>query len=369
MWLITVKTKKTMHLQTSIDRFRYEAFIFIFFLFRFAFENLPKIGRYFTVQPIFDMSEKASIAVGTVVLLTTCLGLAFLFGKLLNSGAAEQKKHLSCLVALFLASPVSFPFLYNSQAVNGSQLLYPFALFVFALIISQSSILKWLLPAICVLFLVPATLTSESLFSYLQRGAILYIPLLLLFLLLKLNFVWQKTSDIKSDIKSDDFVLFAVCFLACIGSYLYSYKNGNLFQIPFFFSARNPTNGFFSAAVVALPALIVGGWLFREITKSRQTALSPSVFFLVHILSFPTFKYNIIGLWIPFLLISTYMFIFIAHQRQQPSAVTAIEEFGVFVEKHGFLFLILLMIMALLSNHSSYYLSDFLRNFFYNTPF
>jgi len=358
-----------MHLQASIGRFRYEAFIFIFFIFRFAFKNLPPIGRYFTVQPIFDMSEKASIAVGTVVLLTTCLGLAFLFGKLLSSGAAEQKKHLSYLVALFLASPISFPFLYNSQAVNGSQLLYPFALFVFALIISQSSILKWLLPAICVLFLVPATLTSESLFSYLQRGAILYIPLLLLFLLLKLNFVWQKISDIKSDVKSDDFVLFAVCFLASVGSYLYSYKNIIFSQIPFFFPARDANLGFFTGIVISAPALAAGFWFFRKITKSKQAASGSSFFVFAHILFLPTFKNNFIGLWIPFLLISTYMFILIAYQRQQPSAVTAIEEFGVFVEKHGFIFLILLMSMALLSDHSSYYLSDLLKHVFAPTPF
>ena len=140
---------------------RYEAEIVLsaFLLLRFFFKNILGYQAFFTEKHVFGLFAVPSVTLGAVVLVAVVLCTAALFGKLIRGAGEESERPLIFLIALFFACPVSLPFLFDPNGISGTMLLYPFAVFLLAVLVFDKPGIQWFVPVICILFFVPAVHT------------------------------------------------------------------------------------------------------------------------------------------------------------------------------------------------------------------
>lgn len=360
---------------TRIERlkqFEYETLLFVFLLLRFAYKNINDIGGYFTAQPIFNMSDRMSITAGVILLLATIFVVAIWFGKLIKTNAAGFEKPFLYFIALFLACPATFPFLFDAADTGGgSQLLYPYAIFIFSVFITNKPVVKWLLPLICAAYYIPAAYSNEVIFEIMRKGAILYVPLILLCLFLNMMKprLAPENKNQSINIKYSPAPLFILCLVSSTGSYIYTLFLQRPYYVSFFNFTERLDSSFIAGLLIAAPAVAAAFTVTRIAVKNRLAAGVTNVFIYAPILLFLFFKNNFTGLWIPFLLLSVYMFILYGIRYKNPAILAAATSVGLFFENHKFLFILTLMVTASLSDTSSPYLANTFETVFRNLPF
>ena len=352
-------------------QFEYEALLFVFLLLRFVFKNINDIVGYFTAQPVFNMSDSMSITAGVILLIATIFVVAKWFGKLIKTNAASFEKPFLYFIALFLACPATFPFLFDAAEAGGSQLLYPYALFIFSVFITDKPVVKWLLPLVCAAYYIPAAYSGEVFFEILRKGAILYVPLILLFLFSNMmrTRLAPENKNQSIDIRSSPSLLFVFCLVASIGSYVYTLFINKPYYMNFYNFAQHLDGSFITGLLIAAPAAAAAFVVTRIAAKNKLATGVADVFIYAPILLFLFFRNNFTGLWIPFFLLSVYMFILSGLRYKNPAILAATTSVGLFFERHKFLFILTLMVTASLSDTSSPYLANAFQTVFRDLPF
>lgn len=354
-----------------VVRSEYAIILFIFLVLRFVFKNIPDLFEYFTAQPVFNLSGKSSIAVGSFVLLAVIAMLSSWFGKLIRINGTDSEKPLLYFIALFFACPASLPFLFNYFSASGSLLLYPFALFIFSVFIAGKPVIKWFLPLICTAYFIPAAYSTEVFFLILRKSAVLYIPLLLMYLFL--NLMWPGIEPGKKKylirVKSPEFVLFILCVIACTGSFINTLLLNKSYYESFFTASLHLDGGFIVGLVVAAPAAAAAFAVIRVAAKNKFHAVILNTFIYAPISLFLLFRGNYTSHWIPFVLLSAYMLVFYSIRQRSQIMLSAINSIGELLKKHSFVFIMILMATAALSDTSSPYMAVFAKSIFRNIPF
>ncbi|MEI6577939.1 MAG: hypothetical protein WCN92_00590 [Eubacteriales bacterium] len=358
-------------LNERIMRYEYELILLIFLLLRFVFKNILGFAKYFTEQKIFGLSNKLNIAIGSTVLLSVCIFLAFMFGQLIKKSGVENEKPFLIFVALFFACPATLPFLFDTKSVSGTLLLYPFSLFILAIFLIRKPFFKWLIPFICAIYFVPALFSSEIFFTALRKGAILYVPLILLFLYLDMMKGQLEPGKQKKifDKKSAFSFMFIVSSLASIGSYIFTLTSSKSYYITFFNSEQHLDGYLAICLLIVSPALAAVCAVLYHAVKNKFSTRIFDVFWRVPILLFLLFRSNYYGLWIPFVLISLFLIIFYSVWQKNSAMLSSVRTVGDYCTEHRFIFYIILIAMASLSNVSSSYLSSTFQNIFNKLPF
>lgn len=354
-----------------LGQFECEIILFIFFLLRFIFKNLHGISAYFTSNPIFNIPVWASIATGFFVLLSVLALMSFGLGKFIKSFPLDFRNPLIYIVALFLACPASLPFLFSTESADGTQLLYPFALFIVSLSIARIPIIRWLLPFLCATFLVPSIYSSDNLFLFLRKGAILYIPLIMLYLYL--NMITPHLLDDKkfthADIKSPHSILFFLSVLSSFGSYMHILISDKPFYENAYYSSQPLDRHFIVSLLIAAPAVVTAAAVLRTALKNKFpyhlfATFSYSPFFLLLF-----FRGNYTGLWVPFVLLSAYMLVFFTVRLQNRAMLSAVGTVASYYETHRVLFFVLLITTASLLDTSAPYMANAVKDLFRAVPY
>jgi len=355
-----------------ILRYEYELILFVFLLLRFVFKNILGFSTYFTKQTIFGLSDKLNIAIGSAVLLFVCIFLALMFGRLIRRNGEDYEKPLLILVALFFACPATLPFLFAVKSASGTLLLYPFAVFALSIFLISKPFFKWLVPFICAFFFIPALYSSEIFFTALRKGAILYVPLILLYLYLEMMKSQiepgsKQTKRINK--KSAPAVLFILSSLVSIGSYIFTLSSGRSYYLPFFNSEQRLDGYLAVCFLIVAPALAALCAVLYFAIKNKFTMRIFDVFWRVPILLLLLFRSNYYGLWIPFLLLSLFLFVFYSFWQKNSAMLTSVRTVGDYCMEHKFAFYIILIAMASLSNVTSAYLSGTFQSIFDRLPY
>ncbi len=353
-------------------RYEVEIILLIFLLLRFVFKNILGYKKYFTEQTIFGLSDKISIVIGTVVLLGICASLAMLFGKLIKRSDPSMEKPITYLVALFFACPVSLPFLFDSSSLSGTQMLYPFVLFILSVILANTRIFKWLIPFICATYFIPAAHTSEFFFLALLKGALLYVPLILafLFLAMKKNQI-EPGSNKKQQTASDSnpALLTAISLIVSVGSYIYTLIWNKSYN-EIFYSFREKIDLYFLAGIlIAAPALYGVCAVLYKAVKNKYPSNIVKVFAIAPLLLLLLSGNIYYSVWIPFLVISLFSLLFYSIWLSNPAVLSAVRDIGDYISEHRFFFYMVLIIMASFSNVTSAYLSKTFQNIFSVLPY
>jgi len=357
-------------LKYRIVHYEYEIIIFIFLLLRFIFKNILHYREYFTQEVVWGQSDKERIIIGTAVLLTVCILLASLFGRLIRANGEIYEKPVLYLVVLFFACPVTLPFLFKTYYISGTQMLYPFALFIFSVFLISTPVFKWLVPLLCAVFFVPAVHTSEGFFTDLHKGTLLYVPLILLFLyldMMKKHIESGKNQKNQTAIKSK--ILFISSSVVSAGSYIYTLVRGKLYNEIFYGSAQKLNWYFFICILLAAPALCGVCVVLYKTLKKNYPANVSKVFIIAPFLLLPLYRNNYYGLWIPFWVLSLFIIVFYSIWQKNTAMLKAALDLGDYLSEHLFLFYIVLIAMACFSNVSSDYLSVITQNIFSNIPY
>lgn len=373
--------QKIQLVKEKFQQYEYEVILFVFLLLRFIFKNLMGLGKYFTAQPVFGLSSTMCIILGAAVVLTVCVCLACFFGQLIRKNGSDFEKSIFILVALFFACPSTFPFLFDTGKLSGTQMLYPFTLFIFAVCLIGKPVVEWLVPVICMIYFIPALYTSAFFFTALQKGAILYVPLILLLLFLDM----MKNTDSRLKKKNQDKepetlaknqlsvinpAMFVCGLLVSISSYIYFLMKGNIhFGENVYGSAQKIDIYLLVCLLITAPLLFAVRTILYYGLKNKFLKSIFNVYLCFIILLFPLFWNNYYGLWVPFLTISLPMFVFFAVWQKNPAILFAINALSEFFLKRRLLFLFFLIAMASLSNISTYYSSDFILKVFHYIPF
>jgi hypothetical protein len=326
--------------------------------------------KYFTQEVIWGLSDKECIIIGTAVLLAVCLLLASVFGRLIRANGENFEKPVSYLVALFFACPATLPFLFKTNSLSGTQMLYPFALFILSVFLISKPVLKWIVPLLCAIYFVPAVFTSEIFFTDLRKGAILYVPLILLFLFLnmmKMHLEPVKNQKIQTALESK--ILFVSSSVICAGSYIYTLVRGKS-NHEIFYSSEQRLNWYFLVCILLVaPALFgVSAVLYKAVKTSFPVNVS-EIFIIAPLILIPFFRSNYYGLWIPFWLLSLFIIVFYSIWHKNPSMLKAVLDIGYYLSEHRFMFYIVIIVMASFTNVSSDYLSEIIRNIFSTVPY
>lgn len=367
-------------LKERIQQYEYEIILFAFFILRFIFKNLLRYQKYFNSEPIFGLSDKFSIAIGTAVMLAICFVLAIMFGRLIRANGSEYEKPVIILVALFVACPVTLPFLFDISSLSGSQMLYPFALFIIAISFIGKHFLQWFIPIICALYFIPALYSSEIFFTDLYKGAILYVPLILLFLFLdairniesgvqQTKTKKDKTSLSKEVLSVWDSTILRISLLVSVISYVYCLIRGRSYGEAFFYQQQKLNLYFLAGLLIAAPLLIAVFSIIKNVTVTGYLKKVIYVFFISQVLLFPLYRNNYYGLWIPFFTISLSVLIFYCVWLNNAAMLSSVKTMGDFLWERKFLFFIVLIAMASLSNVSSDYISTFFKQIFEVVPY
>jgi len=369
--MATAETGRSI-LKARVKQFEYEIIILIFLLLRFVFKNILGFATYFTKQPIFGFNDKLSILIGTAVLFIICTFLAMIFGKLIRSNGAEYEKPILFFVAFFFACPASLPFLFNTDSLTGTQMFYPFALFILSIFLISKPFVKWLVPLICAVYFVPAVFTNEIFFSVLRKGAILYVPLILLFLFLEMMKIQIEPGSKQKktiNMKSASSILFFVSLLISIASYIYTLTRGKSYYEDFYNNIQRLNGYFVVCLLIVTPALAAIGAVLYYAVKNKFSMPVFDIFWRAPIVLFILYRSNFYGLWIPFLIISLFLVVFFSIQKKNPAMLSAVRTVGDYLSAHLFLFYITLIAMASLSNVTSAYLSTLFQKIFEIVPY
>lgn len=371
MIVIQHRLKSALKLKEMGLQIRYEFMLIVFLGFRFIFKNLPDVTDYFTEQPVFNLPSFVSILLGSLVLFLVIVLFSVFFEKTVRGVGAKSERSFLFFFAVFLANPVALPFLFNASGVGGSQLLFPFAVFVIALFLAANRVSQWLLPLLCSVFFIPLMFSSESFWIFLRKSAVLYVSLILLYLFIKAIRPFDNT-DNKSRIgryKTPDFYLFLLCATVSALSYFISLTSETDYSINVFRLTQEIDLRFAVALALASPVVITAVAVLRIAMKSGFSKAAIEACLLSAILLFPFFRTNYVGLWIPFLVLSLYMLILVCVSRGSASMISAVTTVGSFFEKHAFIYFVFLMVTASLSDISSAYLSPVANSIFGSLPF
>jgi len=373
--------ENTNGLKNSFGRFEYEIILFVFLLLRFVFKNLLGYKRYFTDQAIFGLSPKAGIAIGTIVMVCVCLLLAVLFGKLIRRNGAEYEKPVMILTALFFACPATLPFLFDTDSLSGTQMLYPFALFIIGVYFISKPALKWFLPVVCAVYFLPAAIKpTENLFLALYKGALLYVPLLLL---LAFAFAMRKslepvkkpakskknkTASAKNGPEPADAAALGLGLLVSAGTYAFAVSKLGWAQS--FYNMQQKIDGYlFAALVIIAPALAVLGAVLNAALNNKFPRTILNVFLYAPLILVPFCWNNLYGLWVPLVVIALSALVFYGVWQESPAMLSAVRAVGDWLLERRMTFYIVLIAMAALSNASSAFLSQSIQRIFTNIPF
>lgn len=367
-------------LKGGIGRFEYEIILFVFLLLRFVFKNLLGYKRYFTDKAIFGLSPTAGIAIGTIVMVFVCLLLAVLFGKLIRRNGAEYEKPVTILTALFFACPATLPFLFDAGSLSGTQMLYPFALFIIGVYLISKPALKWFLPIVCAVYFLPAAIKpSENLFQALYKGALLYVPLLLL---LAFAFAMRKSLEpLKKPAKAKknktaskngpepaDAAALAAGLLVSAGTYVFAVSK--LGWAEPFYNIQQKIDGYlFAAFVIVAPVLAALGAVLNAALNNKFPKTILNVFLYAPLILVPLCWNNLYGLWVPLVTMALSALVFYGVWQESPamlSAVRAVADW--FLERKMALYIVLIA-MAALSNVSTGFISNSVQQIFNRIPF
>jgi hypothetical protein len=356
----------------QIKFYEYEIILFVFIALRFIYKNILELRIYFTKVPVFGLSETMSIVLGVSVLFVVCVLLALIFGTLIKSSSADSEKPVLFLVALFIACPASLPFLFDTGNFSGTQMLYPFALFILAVLLIGKPVFEWLLPIICATYFIPALFTSEVFFMELRKGAILYYPLILFFLFL--DTAKNKIEPVKKhakpiDRKTASSMVFVISGLAGTGSYIYTLVSGNSYYESFSNVEQRIDGYFFVCLLIVSPALVGAGVVLYKAVKNKFSGRILDIIISSLILLFFVCRNNYYGTWVPLVIISLFSVIFYSIWQKNQAMLSAVRKMGDYISEHMFAFYITLIIMASFSNVSSSYLSDIFQRLFENIPY
>lgn len=350
-----------------------EIVLTVFLFLRFFFKNILGYQAFFAQKAVFGLYRVPAVVLGTAVLAAVILGVSFLFGKLIRSAGEETEKPLIFLSALFFASPVSLPFLFDANSVSGTMLLYPFALFLLAVFVFEKPVVQWLVPAVCVVFFVPAVHTDEVFFESLRKAGILYVPLILLLVFLgmmkhRFKPAAKKNAAAKTEKRTSP-ALFITSAAAAAVSFAYTLIRGK----PFFemrYNADQKFDWYFAAALVIAAPAVYG--VCAVLYKAAKTGLpaaawqaAAAALLLLLVLSY----HNYYIIWVPFLVMSLFAAVFYIVSQNNPAALKAVREFGDYVAGHRFLFYIVIIATASLSNVTSAYLSKPFQDIFSKLPY
>ncbi len=375
MKIETIKSKFISPL-ALYSQYKYELMLFAFLLLRFVFKNSLGIKKYFTAQPIFGLSEKSSIILGTVVLIMVCMYLSSIFGHLIKSNGKGLEKPVILLVSLFFACPVTLPFLFNTGILSGTQMLYPFALFLLAIYLTDKPIVQWILPLICAAYFIPAVHTSEVFFSVLLKESLLYVPLILLINFFNIEIHKKSKGETKTtqSKKHPSYILLISNICVSIGSFMYTLFRGkySYFTWDSNFEGYKKYIYLFLSLLIVSPALISVGMILYKAQINKFSASIFNVFtgvpvflFLVILLT----KNDLLGIWLPLLTISLFMLMFCFIMQKNSVVVSEVQIAGEFFLERWFTFFIVLIVMASFSNVSSTFLSVTVQKVFGNLPF
>jgi hypothetical protein len=356
----------------TFKQYEYEAILLIFLMLRFVFKNLPDLKVYFTAQPIFGLSNTYCIVLGTAVLFGVFIFLSSAFGNLIKHNGPEFEKPVAVIIVIFLSCPASLPFLFDTASLSGSQMLYPFALFVLSVFLINKPFFKLLVPLICAVYFLPATFTSEIFFSVLRKGAILYVPLILLLLFLDMKkqqivrLIGKKA--VNKEIKASSY-LFYTGLTVSIGAFFLSLFKFRSFPDSIFSSDQHLDRYFFAGLLISAPALITAFALLHIAAKNKFPAGVISASWLTPILMLVLCVNNYYGLWIPFLVISLFAVVFYGIKQKSQILLNAVQTAEGRMLKNKFVFVMFLLAMASLSNVASTSLSPVFEKLFSELPF
>jgi uncharacterized membrane protein (DUF485 family) len=359
-------------LKERVKKYEFELILLPFLLLRFVFKNILTYTKYFTQEPIFGLSETLNIVIGTSVMLLACLYLASIFGRIIRANGPDHEKPVIFFVALFLACPVTLPFLFDSNSLSGTQMLYPFALFVLSVFLLSKPFVKWLVPLICAVYFVPALYKSEVFFAVLRKEALLYVPLILLFLFLDMMKVHIEPSNKKKKQTANESnfsILFITSCVFSAGSYIYTLVRGKSYSEAFYGTEQKLNLYFLVCLLLAAPALFGAGVVLYKAVKSNYPANVYRIFLIAPFLLLLLSKNNYYGLWIPFLTISLFLLVFYSIWQKNPAILSAVRIAGDYLSENKFVFYIILIAMASFSNVSSTYLSDIFQKIFSTVPY
>lgn len=369
---ITAAIKKKPKSKKFFKQYEYNIILFIFLVLRFVFKNLPGLTEYFTIQPVFNLSSTACVILGIIVLLGVCGFLACAFGRLIRNSEPDLERPVTIFSVIFFACPASLPFLFDSANASGTQLLYPFALFVFAVCLIDKRYFKWLIPFFCAAYIVPSLFTEEIFFTALNKWSVLYVPLIIL--LLFFNTMKQRRvpgygKKKSQDRINDSLVLFYTSLITSAGSYLFTLVSDKPFFETIFNSEQHLDWYLFLCLLMTAPALATAGFVLHIAMKNNfpVQVINISRFSLVFMLLFCIKNYY--GLWIPFLILSSFSLVFCAISHKNTAMLSAVRKTDVYFSDHKFLLYFPLMVMASLSNVTSIFLSAVFQKLFEKIPY
>lgn len=372
---------KYSSLKDRLKQYEYEIILLAFFLLRFVFKNLLGLKKFFTQQPVFGLSDKYSIFLGTAVLVLVCIYLALLFGHLIRRNGKEFERPFLLLVSLFFACPATLPFLFNTQSLSGTQMLYPYAIFILTVFLMYKTVVKWSVPFICALYFLPAIHTSEFFFSAMRKGALLYVPLILLLLFLDMKKeliavsqkqrtpIKRKSTSGNPKFFSSNNLLFEISLLVSIISYIYTLVRGKSYSESFFNTEQKFNAFLFICLMISAPILIGAAAVLYNAIKNKYNLSVFRFFGPAIVLLFVLSKNNYYGLWIPCLILSMSFIVFNGVWQKNPPMLNAVCKVGDFLWKYNYLFFIVLIGMASFSNTTTSFLSDAALKIFDKIPY
>lgn len=353
----------------TFEFFEYEIILIVFLVLRFAFKNILKFKVFFTEQPVFNLSDNLNILLGVAVLFFVLLISAFFLGRFIRDCEDIYQKPITALVALFLACPASLPFLFSTERVSGTQLLYPFALFIFAIYLARIPIIKWMVPVLCAIYFVPAFHSTEILFSFLHKGSILYVPLIILFLFLLVMEKQLETDKKKVAPDYRSIGLLATTVVFSVGSYVYSYSRGYRWGETLGAMEQKIDLYLLIALLIVSPVLAAFGTILYKAVKGKFPVSVFSIFLRSQVFLLPLFAHNYTGLWVPFLILSLTMLVFYSVKLKNPAILAAVKLVGEYMLERRFAFYIVLIITASLTNVTSTFLSGVAKSVFFALPY
>lgn len=359
---------KSVPLKKTGSPLEYILVLAAFFALRFAFKNVLRFRDYFTIQPVFNLSDTYVLVAGLLVLAFVIVLLALFFERILRSCDGELEKPVILLIAFVLACPAAFPFLFDQERSNGAQLLYPFAVFVFGLFIAQKPIVKWIVPVVCTVYFVPVYHTDEVFFSVLHKSALLYVPLILLFLYLDTVKTFLQTGK-KASADKQSQLLLIVSAVFSGGAYAYSYFRGYRWGDALFPSDQKISLYLLIALLIVSPTIIAFVAVMVNALKNKFPSNVFAVFWRAQIVLVFLFRNNLLSLWVPFLVLSAAMFVLCAVKAKNPAMLAAVKTVGESMLDRKFIVFMVLIAMASLTNVTSAYLSSAVQSVFSTLPY
>lgn len=391
---VAIENRKTGGVIGLLKTYEYELVLFLYLSVRFVFKNILGVTGYFTAEPVFGFSNAMSVVTGLILVVFVCASLSMLFGQLIRKNGKEHETPLLLLTALFFAAPVTLPFLFGANthaftsdtiSLSGTTMLYPFALFISVFLVMNKPYIRWVVPLICALFITPPTGLLASGFDFLPRMSVLYAPLILMVLFINcfnkylLFKAMRSTNRNASNRKpktaspSDFWESLAVLILSLlfsVASFAYAVTTRNFILLESLYGMpQNVDRYLLVSLLMTAPALATTLWVTVSATKKGFASEWVFIFLSLQVVLFPLFRDNYYGLWVPFLVLSFFLFLFICIYHGNSAVLSAAKIFGDYCGKHKFLLLFLLIAMASFSNTSMIYSSSFLFNVFGRLPY